>query len=108
MMGGSLVAHGGQNPIEPAKLGAAILHGPHVANFAEIYAALDEAGGATLVSDAENLADAASHFLADRAAARASARIAGSTVSGLGGAADRIMLALDPMLMRIAFNRSKG
>ena len=37
-MGGSLVGHGGQNPIEAAKLGAAILHGPHVWNFAEIYA----------------------------------------------------------------------
>ena len=34
-------AHGGQNPIEPAKLGAAILHGPHVQNFADVYAALD-------------------------------------------------------------------
>ena len=45
-MGGSLVKHGGQNPIEAAKLGAAILHGPHVWNFAEIYAALDNAHGA--------------------------------------------------------------
>ena len=32
-IGGSLVRHGGQNPIEPAKLGAAILHGPHVGEF---------------------------------------------------------------------------
>src|SRR6202035_493196 len=39
-MGGSLVRHGGQNPIEAAKLGAAILHGPYVSNFTEIYAAL--------------------------------------------------------------------
>src|SRR5262249_33651719 len=29
-MGGSLIPHGGQNPIEAAKIGAAILHGPHV------------------------------------------------------------------------------
>ena len=36
-IGGSLVPHGGQNPIEPAKLGAAILHGPHVHNFTEVY-----------------------------------------------------------------------
>ena len=48
-IGGSLVRHGGQNPIEAAKLGAAILHGPHVWNFAEIYAALDAAHGAELV-----------------------------------------------------------
>ncbi len=39
-LGGSLVGHGGQNPIEPAKLGNAILHGPHVHNFTEVYAAL--------------------------------------------------------------------
>ena len=45
-MGGSLIPHGGQNPIEPAKFGAAILHGPHVSNFAEIYAALDERAAA--------------------------------------------------------------
>ncbi len=45
-VGGSLASHGGQNPIEPIKLGAAILHGPHVWNFAEIYAALDKSHGA--------------------------------------------------------------
>src|SRR5205085_1327395 len=50
-MGGSLVPHGGQNPIEAAKLGAAILHGPHVKNFAEIYAALDHAQGAAEIAD---------------------------------------------------------
>ena len=45
-MGGSLVAHGGQNPVEAIKLGAAIVHGPHVFNFADIFASLDKAGGA--------------------------------------------------------------
>ena len=50
-IGGSLASHGGQNPIEAAKLGAAILHGPHVWNFAEIYAALDKSHGAEQVTD---------------------------------------------------------
>ncbi len=45
-MGGSLVPHGGQNPIEAVKLGASIVHGPHVFNFADVYEALDKAGGA--------------------------------------------------------------
>src|ERR1700712_2182785 len=40
-MGGSLVEHGGQNPIEAVKLGAAIVHGPHVFNFTDVYEALD-------------------------------------------------------------------
>ena len=44
-MGGSLASRGGQNPIEAIRLGAAIVHGPHVWNFAEIYAALDAAQG---------------------------------------------------------------
>src|SRR5882757_4959367 len=45
-MGGSLVEHGGQNPIEAIKLGASMIHGPHVFNFTDVYDALDAAGGA--------------------------------------------------------------
>ena len=55
-VGGSLVERGGHTPHEPAAHGCAILHGPHVANFAESYAALDAAGGAIPVSDAASLA----------------------------------------------------
>ncbi|MGH6784867.1 MAG: 3-deoxy-D-manno-octulosonic acid transferase, partial [Sphingomicrobium sp.] len=55
-MGGSLASHGGQNPIEAVKLGAAILHGPHVWNFAEIYSALDAAQGAEQIGDSSKLA----------------------------------------------------
>ena len=36
-LGGSLVNHGGQNPIEAAKLGCKICHGPHIQNFREVY-----------------------------------------------------------------------
>ena len=36
-LGGSLINHGGQNPLEPARLGCKILHGPNVSNFKEIY-----------------------------------------------------------------------
>jgi 3-deoxy-D-manno-octulosonic-acid transferase len=45
-MGGSLVEHGGQNPIEAVKLGAAIVHGPHVFNFADVYEARRHDGSA--------------------------------------------------------------
>ncbi|MGB3555744.1 MAG: 3-deoxy-D-manno-octulosonic acid transferase [Jannaschia sp.] len=50
-IGGSLVPVGGHNPFEPAALGSAILHGPHVANFADIYERLTEAGAARRVED---------------------------------------------------------
>ena len=36
-LGGSLIKHGGQNPIEPSKFGCKIFHGPNVSNFKEIY-----------------------------------------------------------------------
>jgi 3-deoxy-D-manno-octulosonic-acid transferase len=69
-MGGSLVAHGGQNPIEAIKLGAAVLHGPFISNFAEIYAALDGARGADLVGDADRLTTQAGTWLTDETARR--------------------------------------
>ena len=39
-LGGSLINKGGQNPIEPARYGAKILHGPNIDNFKEVYAFL--------------------------------------------------------------------
>src|SRR5258706_3858294 len=36
-MGGSLIEHGGQNPIEAGKLCAAVRHGPHIFNFTAVY-----------------------------------------------------------------------
>src|SRR6202165_2969819 len=54
-MGGSLVEHGGQNPIEAVKLGAAVVHGPHVFNFTDVYEALDSAGGARSADTQEAL-----------------------------------------------------
>ena len=36
-IGGSIVNHGGQNPLEAARLGNYIVNGPHVNNFKEIY-----------------------------------------------------------------------
>jgi len=40
-LGGSLINHGGQNPLEPARFGCNILHGPYIDNFREIYKFLE-------------------------------------------------------------------
>jgi 3-deoxy-D-manno-octulosonic-acid transferase len=98
-MGGSLVPHGGQNPIEPAKLDSAILYGPHVANFVEIYDQLSRARGAALVRDAESLARSISLLLDDRALARKMAVAARATVDQLGGALDRTYSSIEPYLI---------
>ena len=71
-MGGSLVPHGGQNPIEAIKLGAAIVHGPHVFNFTDVYEALDRAGGARQADTQEALVKQLGQLLADPAARDAS------------------------------------
>ncbi len=41
-VGGSIVRHGGQNPLEPARLGNYIINGPNIDNFKEIYAFLSK------------------------------------------------------------------
>jgi 3-deoxy-D-manno-octulosonic-acid transferase len=95
-VGGSLASHGGQNPIEPIKLGAAILHGPHVWNFAEIYAALDEAHGAEQVTDVGKLAVRVGALLKDASERAAVVAAARATVATLGGALERTLAAHDP------------
>ena len=41
-MGGSFIPHGGQNPLEPARLGYYVIHGPHIKNFKEVYKFLNK------------------------------------------------------------------
>ena len=36
-LGGSIIKHGGQNPLEAVRYGCSILHGPNIYNFNEIY-----------------------------------------------------------------------
>ena len=100
-MGGSLASHGGQNPIEAIRLGAAIIHGSQVWNFAEIYAALDAARGAQPVADEEALATRLGAWLADPAARQAAADAAAATIKKLSGALERTWTALDPYLIQL-------
>lgn len=97
-LGGSLIAHGGQNPIEPVKLGAAVLHGPHVHNFAEIYAAIDGVGGAPTIADAAGLADAVGTYLAEPAARERYVDDTAAALASFGGALDKTLSALGPYL----------
>ena len=101
-MGGSLVPHGGQNPIEPAKLGAAILHGPHVHNFTDVYAALDGAGGALPVADGERLTDALAELFSDAGADARHGSRRGRTRSRASAArSSRTMQALEPFIAQM-------
>jgi 3-deoxy-D-manno-octulosonic-acid transferase len=55
-VGGSLIPRGGQNPLEPARLGLPVAFGPDMGNFAEIATMLRAAGAASEVADAAALA----------------------------------------------------
>jgi len=107
-VGGSLASHGGQNPVEPIKLGAAILHGPHVWNFAEIYSALDAAHGAEQVTDVGRLTVRVGAWLTDAAERTNVVTAARATVAQLAGALDRTLAALDPYFMQIHMARRDG
>jgi len=99
LVGGSMVAHGGQNPIEPVTLGCAVVHGPHVQNFADVYAALDALpDAAPLVTDAAGLAAAVEAMLDDPALRARRIAAADRALAPFTGALAATWAALGPYL----------
>jgi 3-deoxy-D-manno-octulosonic-acid transferase len=94
LVGGSLVPHGGQNPLEPARLGCPILLGPHTHNFAEAVERLLAVGGAIRLPDAAALAPAISGVLSDPGRARATADAAAAVANGRADLPERVATAL--------------
>jgi len=103
-VGGSLVAHGGQNLLEPATLGCAILAGPHTANFARLAAELTDAGALRQVGGPAALTAAVADLLAQPAEREAMAAAAKDYAAAQAGVLDRVMAALAPLL-RETLNR---
>jgi 3-deoxy-D-manno-octulosonic-acid transferase len=100
LVGGSLVPHGGQNPLEPTRLGCPTLLGPHTHNFAEIATRLVQAGAAQLVANGADLAAALTALLRDRGR-RARMAAQGLAVADEVAMAGRETLAkLGPLLDR--------
>ena len=101
LTGGSLVDRGGHTPWEPASQCCALLHGPHVANFAADYAALD-AVGASLPVTADSLAGTLAALLGDEPRRQV---MGGAARAALDAAApdpvalvDRLLALADPAL----------
>lgn len=63
LVGGSLIPHGGQNPIEPAALARPILAGPHVFNFQQVYNFLKQRRGVILIQNESELEEQALRIL---------------------------------------------
>jgi 3-deoxy-D-manno-octulosonic-acid transferase len=88
-IGKSLTAEGGQNPIEPAALGKAIVFGPNMQNFRDIARSFLEAGAAAQVRDEAELEAALRDLLANQARREAMGHCARQVVESNVGAVER-------------------
>ena len=88
-VGGSLTNRGGQNMIEPAGYGAAILFGPNTQNFRDVVELLLSNQAARVVRDAADLTTALSECLANPVRARAAGARAQTLVVAQQGATAR-------------------
>jgi 3-deoxy-D-manno-octulosonic-acid transferase len=111
-VGKSLTGKGGQNPLEPAMLGNAVLSGPNVSSFAEIYERLCEARGAKIVNDEQMLARVVHQLLLQPNVRDAMARAGARVVGEMGGALDRTWNLLDryihPLRVHVALSRDES
>ena len=96
-VGGSLVAAGGHNPIEPAVYGVPVLFGNHMEDFSEIAGDLVACGGAETVS-AESIASVASSILVNDNVQASMAKAGMNLVTQHRGEVDRHLQAIHKLL----------
>ena len=101
-IGGSLIPHGGQNILEPARLGAPVLHGPHMENFHAIVEEMTGKGAAFEVADAEELVKLLTQLLGDAAGRQGVAASAQRIATAKDGILDTVASQLEPLLASIA------
>lgn len=97
-IGGSLVPHGGQNPIEAISLGSLVITGPNVHNFDEAYEDLRKSKACVEVGSAEALAEAAATYMRDDDARGRMNTRARETVAQMQGALQQTVDALKQYL----------
>lgn len=97
-VGGSLIPHGGQNPLEPARLGLPVLHGPSMFNFTDAVEALAAVGASRTVNDAAELAEAVAALLADAEGCRQRGAAARKVADSGEEALDAVAEALLPLI----------
>ena len=98
-VGGSMIPFGGHNPIEPAQLKVALVAGPHLSSFADVYRELDHAGAMASVADGAGLIRAVGHLLDNPEAARDMGEKAEAIVAEGRGALEKTYAALKPCLV---------
>lgn len=102
LVGGSLVPHGGQNPIEPALLDCALLHGPHMENFLAIEGELRAAGAAVAVSTPQEIAREVGLLTSNPGYRRRRMVAAKQVAAGKQAILDAVFSHLDGILNRVS------
>ena len=97
-VGRSMFAEGGQNPLEPAMLGCAVLSGGHVQNFRDTYQRLARNGSARMVRDVEMLVKAVHYLLTNDAARQTMIQAGLETVQDMRGALISTVKGLEPYI----------
>lgn len=97
-VGGSLVPHGGQNPVEAIRHETAVITGPNVHNFKEEYAALLDANACAEARNAEELTARALNLLQDEDARKTLVSNAEQAIAEMSGALELTLQALAPYL----------
>ncbi|WP_260280591.1 lipid IV(A) 3-deoxy-D-manno-octulosonic acid transferase [Proteus terrae] len=97
-VGGSLVERGGHNPLEAAAHAIPVIMGPHIFNFKNICAKLDQAEGLITVTDSESMATAIASLLNDEDYRRYYGRHAVEVLHENQGALLRLLTLLSPYL----------
>lgn len=97
-VGGSLTRRGGQNMIEPAAYGAAVLFGPNTRNFRDVVEHLLEGGAARVVQDQAELLTMVKKLLNEPERARRLGETAQQLVLGQQGATRWTVDAIEGLL----------
>ncbi|WP_119168524.1 3-deoxy-D-manno-octulosonic acid transferase [Algihabitans albus] len=100
-VGGSLVDRGGQNPLEAARLGCALLFGPHGENNAAAVAGLTRVGALEQVGDAEELTAALGRLLENRELREARCAAGQTFTQAQAHIVEDVLTALEPLLKKI-------
>jgi len=97
-IGGSLIAHGGQNPLEAAICGRGVICGPHMHNFREIMDDLLRAGAAVQCKNSTEVETAMARFLQHPEELRELHTRAAAFMHDKGGVAERMLAQIKPWL----------
>ncbi|MGH6889180.1 MAG: 3-deoxy-D-manno-octulosonic acid transferase [Rhizomicrobium sp.] len=97
-IGGSLVPHGGQNPLEAARLGRPVMAGPYTDNFSPTYEAIFAAQGAGRVRSAADIVSLARHWLGNTDDTRNAGAATADAAHKLGGAFEKTRSAVEALL----------